>query len=97
MFEGLLSTFPKRLDIWNQLLDLELQQGDQDVIRVVFERVVKTKGLKPRGAKAWFKRWSEWEVENGDKKNQEKVKAKAEEWVTNATQKKGAVEDDDDE
>ena len=88
MFEGLLSTFPKRLDIWNQLLDLEIQQGDQDVIRGVFERVVKTKGLKPKGAKAWFKRWSEWEEKNGDKKAQEKVKAKAEEWVRAAAERK---------
>lgn len=81
MFEGLLSTFPKRLDIWNQLLDLEIQQGDKDIVRGVFERVVKTRGLKPKGAKAWFKKWSEWEEKNGDKKNQDKVKAKAEEWV----------------
>ncbi|KAF8849875.1 nucleic acid-binding protein [Acephala macrosclerotiorum] len=95
MFEGLLSTFPKRLDIWNQLLDLEMQQGDQDVIRSVFERVVKTKGLKPKGAKAWFKRWSEWEEKNGDKKSQEKVKAKAAEWVSNAAQQKGAAEGND--
>lgn len=81
MFEGLLSTFPKRLDIWNQLLDLEIQQGDKEIIRGLFERVVKTKGLKPKGAKAWFKRWAEWEEQNGDKKTQEKVKAKATEWV----------------
>ena len=85
MFEGLLSTFPKRLDIWNQLLDLEIQQCDKDVIRAVFERVVKVKGLKPKGAKAWFRRWSEWEEKNGDKKTQEKVKAKAEEWVRNVS------------
>ncbi|KUJ22204.1 nucleic acid-binding protein [Mollisia scopiformis] len=97
MFESLVSTFPKRLDIWNQLLDLEMQQGDQDVIRGVFERVVKTKGLKPKGAKAWFKRWAEWEEKNGDKKSQEKVKAKAEEWVLNAARKKGVAEDNDDD
>lgn len=93
MFEGLLSTFPKRLDIWNQLLDLEIQQGDKDVIRGVFERVTKVKGLKPKGAKAWFRRWSEWEAGNGDKKTQEKVKARAEEWVRLAAGKK----DGDDE
>ncbi|EHK96666.1 putative rRNA biogenesis protein rrp5 [Glarea lozoyensis 74030] len=81
MFEGLLSTFPKRLDIWNQLLDLEIQQGDKDIIRGVFERVTRTKGIKPKGAKAWFRRWSEWEEGNGDAKSQERVKAKAEEWV----------------
>jgi rRNA biogenesis protein RRP5 len=81
IFEGTLSTFPKRLDIWNQLLDLELQQGDKAIIRGVFERATKVKGLKPKGAKSWFKRWSEWEEQNGDKKSQEKVKARAEEWV----------------
>jgi rRNA biogenesis protein RRP5 len=89
MFEGLLSTFPKRLDIWNQLLDLEIQQGDKGVVRGVFERATKAKGLKPKGAKAWFRRWSEWEVANGDKKTQEKVKARAEEWVRLATGEKG--------
>ncbi|KAG9236582.1 putative rRNA biogenesis protein rrp5 [Amylocarpus encephaloides] len=93
MFEGLLSTFSKRLDIWNQLLDLEIQQGDEDIIRGVFERVTKTKGLKPKGAKAWFKRWSEWEEKNGDKKSQEKVKAKAEEWVRAASAKRAGGEE----
>ncbi|KAG0648782.1 U3 small nucleolar RNA-associated rrp5 [Hyphodiscus hymeniophilus] len=87
MFEGLLSTFPKRLDIWNQLLDLEIQQGGKDIIRGVFERVVKVKGLKPKGAKAWFRRWSEWEEKNGGAKEQEKVKAKAAEWVKTASSK----------
>ena len=89
IFEGTLSTFPKRLDIWNQLLDLELQQGDKDIIRGVFERATKVKGLKPKGAKSWFKKWSEWEEQNGDKKSQEKVKARAEEWVRAASASKG--------
>ena len=74
MFEGLLSTFPKRLDIWNQLLDLEIQ---------------------PKGAKAWFRRWSEWEENNGDKKTQEKVRAKAEEWVRAAAERKVKSGDDE--
>lgn len=87
IFEGLLSTFPKRLDIWNQLLDLEIKEGDEDIIRGVFERVTKIKGLKVKGAKAWFKRWSEWEEKNGDKKSLEKVRAKAEEWVKNVAKK----------
>jgi len=95
MFEGLLGTFPKRLDIWNQLLDLEIQQGDKDIIRGVFERVVKTKGVKPKGAKAWFRRWSEWEERNGDRKSQEKVRAKAEEWVRAASEKKQVADDEE--
>lgn len=88
IFAGLVATYPKRLDIWNQLLDLEINQGDKEIVRGLFERVVKVKGLKPKGAKAWFRRWSEWEAENGDDKSREKVKAKAEEWVRGAVQKK---------
>lgn len=81
MFEGILSTYPKRLDIWNQLLDLEIQQGDKGIIRELFDRLVKTKGIKEKGALAWFKRWGRWEEENGDTKSQDIVRARAEEWV----------------
>ncbi|KAL2075304.1 hypothetical protein VTL71DRAFT_247 [Oculimacula yallundae] len=89
MFEALLTTFPKRLDIWNQLLDLEIKQGEKDVVRGVFERMVKVnKSLKPKQAMAWFRRWSVWEEENGDKKSREKVLAKTQEWVSAAAAKK---------
>ncbi|RKF63734.1 rRNA biogenesis protein rrp5 [Golovinomyces cichoracearum] len=81
IIEGVLSTFPKRFDIWNQLLDLEIQQGDPEIIRGVFQRVIKSKFLKPRGAKKWFKKWSDWEEVNGDTKSRERVKAQAEDWV----------------
>lgn len=93
MFEGVLSTYPKRLDLWNQLLDLEIQQGDKSIIRALFERVIKTKGMKPKAAKAWFKRWSEWEEKNGDAKMQERVKAKAREWVLNVEKSKSAKDE----
>ncbi len=96
MFEALLTTFPKRLDIWNQLLDLEIQQGDKDVVRGVFERMVKTnKGLKPKQAMAWFRRWNEWEEKEGDKKSKEKVLAKTQEWVTAAAERKKKNVDDE--
>ncbi|EEA29009.1 rRNA biogenesis protein rrp5 [Talaromyces marneffei ATCC 18224] len=40
LFEGLLSSFPKRTDLWNILLDLEMKQGDADQVRSVFQRVL---------------------------------------------------------
>lgn len=95
IFEGLLATFPKRLDLWNQLLDLEVQQGDKEIVRGVFERVTKVKGLKAKGAKAWFRRWQEWEEKNGAVKDQEKVRAKAEEWVNAAAEKKASKGEDE--
>lgn len=93
MFEGILATYPKRLDIWNQLLDLEVSRGggDKIIVRGVFERVVKIKGLKERGALNWFKRWARWEEENGDAKGKERVKALAEEWVGAEKERRAAA------
>ncbi|EED12897.1 rRNA biogenesis protein RRP5, putative [Talaromyces stipitatus ATCC 10500] len=51
LFEGLLSSFPKRTDLWNILLDLEIKQGDADQVRSVFQRVLGISTvLKKKGA-----------------------------------------------
>lgn len=90
VFEGLLATYPKRFDLWNQLLDLETAAADKDacVVRDVFERGTKVKGLKPRQAKAWFQRWAKWEEANGDAKSREKVTVRAQEWASSAEARK---------
>ncbi|KAI0402938.1 hypothetical protein F4802DRAFT_332506 [Xylaria palmicola] len=97
MFEGLIATFPKRFDLWSQLLDHEDgPNADKAVIRDVFDRATKVKGLKARPAKKWFKRWADWEEKNGDAKSQERVRAKAAEWVRlKAEAKKEGQEDDE--
>ncbi|KAI1167900.1 hypothetical protein F5B18DRAFT_336788 [Nemania serpens] len=99
MFEGLIATFPKRFDLWSQLLDHEDgPDADKTVVRDVFDRATKVKGLKARPAKKWFKRWADWEEKNGDAKNQEKVRAKAAEWVrlkAESKKEEGGEEDDD--
>jgi rRNA biogenesis protein RRP5 len=57
------------------------------------------KGLKPRQAKAWFRRWAKWEEERGDGKSRERVLAKAQEWARVAGKgvAKGGVEEGEDE
>ncbi|KAH9906139.1 nucleic acid-binding protein [Xylariomycetidae sp. FL2044] len=96
MYEGLLAMFPKRFDLWNQLLDHEDVDGaDKTVVRDVFERATKVKGLKARAAKKWFKRWADWEEKNGDAKSREKVSAKAAEWVRLKAESKAAKKEDD--
>lgn len=40
IFEGLLSSFPKRVDLWNVLLDLEIKNGDNEQVRRLFHRVL---------------------------------------------------------
>ncbi|MCJ1281625.1 rRNA biogenesis protein rrp5 [Xylographa opegraphella] len=80
IFEGLLITFPKRLDLWNVMLDLEVKAGDKDQVRRLFGRVTSSK-LKPKKAKYFFKRWLEFEEKEGDAQSCEKVKARAAEYV----------------
>lgn len=82
VFETLLARWPKRLDLWNVLLDLEIKQGNQEVVRRLFERVTGSgPSLKSRKAKFFFKKWLEYEEKQGDKKSQERVKALAADYV----------------
>src|SRR6186713_3181914 len=39
IFESLISTFPKRLDLWNVLLDFEININEKDQVRRLFEKV----------------------------------------------------------
>lgn len=80
IFEGLITTFPKRLDLWNVLLDLEIKSGSQEQVRHLFDRVTSGK-IKSQKAKFFFKKWLDYEDKNGDGKSQGKVKAKAAEFV----------------
>lgn len=77
VFEGLLSSFPKRVDLWNVLLDLEIKNGDAEQVRRLFERVLgvrdakkgaataapmdASKKLRPKQAKFFFKKWLSFE------------------------------------
>lgn len=84
MFEGLLAAWPKKGDLWSQLLDLEIgiagASADATAVRDVFERRTRVKGLKPQQAEKWFRRWAAWE-ETLDPKGKEKVMAKAQDWA----------------
>jgi rRNA biogenesis protein RRP5 len=101
IFENLLSTWPKRFDLWSQLVDLEVglsgSNSDQVAARDVFERGSKVKGLKPRKAEKWFRRWADWE-QKFDPKGKERVLAKAKEWTVAAkARKEAAAADENDE
>ncbi|KAJ9212611.1 hypothetical protein DTO166G4_5830 [Paecilomyces variotii] len=88
VFEGLLSSFPKRADIWNVLLDLEIKAGDQEQVRRLFERVLGTrstkkgaaaapaegsKKLKPKQARFFFKKWLAFEEKLAEERGNEKM------------------------
>ncbi|GAD91719.1 rRNA biogenesis protein RRP5, putative [Paecilomyces variotii No. 5] len=89
VFEGLLSSFPRRVDIWNVLLDLEIKAGDQEQVRRLFERVLGTrstkkgaitatpgegsKKLKPKQARFFFKKWLTFEEKLAEESGNEKM------------------------
>ncbi|KAL3467864.1 hypothetical protein BJX64DRAFT_124204 [Aspergillus heterothallicus] len=94
VFEGLLSSFPKRVDIWNILMDLEIKNGDAEQVRRLFERVLgirdakkggmaleSGKKLRPKQARFFFKKWLDFEEKEGNEKMVEEIKAKAAEYV----------------
>ena len=43
LMEGLLKTMPKRLDLWNTLIDLERKQGNTEGVRTLFDRMLANK------------------------------------------------------
>lgn len=89
VFEGLLSSFPKRADLWNVLLDLEIKVGDQEQVRRLFERVLGIrsskkgaaattpaeggKKLKPKQARFFFKKWLSFEEKLAEESGNEKM------------------------
>ncbi len=91
IFETLLAQWPKRLDLWNVLLDLETKKGNVEVVRRLYERITgPSMSLKPKKARPFFKRWLDYEEKVGDVRTQERVKALAAEYVSRQGAKGGA-------
>ncbi|KAF7512166.1 hypothetical protein GJ744_002328 [Endocarpon pusillum] len=96
IFEGLLDSFPKRVDLWNVLLDLEMSYGGDEQkgqVRRLFERIfdgataAKKARIKNKQAKFFFKRWLDFEEKEGDERSVEGVKKRAEIWVRSQGQR----------
>ncbi|PWY72232.1 nucleic acid-binding protein [Aspergillus sclerotioniger CBS 115572] len=100
VFEGLLSSFPKKVDLWNILLDLEIKNGDAEQVRRLFERVLgitkkggaveASKKVRPKQARFFFKKWLSFEEklasEGSNDKMVEDIKAKAADYVKSLQQ-----------
>ncbi|KAH9674101.1 rRNA biogenesis protein RRP5 [Citrus sinensis] len=80
MFEGILSEYPKRTDLWSIYLDQEIRLGDVDLIRGLFERAISL-SLPPKKMKFLFKKYLEYEKSLGEEERIEYVKQKAMEYV----------------
>ncbi|ANB11216.1 Rrp5p [Sugiyamaella lignohabitans] len=85
LFEGLISSYPRRIDLWIVYLDYEIKNGDKETVEKLFERVIGVK-LTMKQAKFFFKKWLGFEDKLGDSKKVDYVKAKASEYVSSRTE-----------
>ncbi|KAK7606945.1 hypothetical protein BKA81DRAFT_367534 [Phyllosticta paracitricarpa] len=101
VFEGLLSTYPKRWDLWDMFVDLEKSlikqakgQGAKENVSKLYERMAGMK-MKAKRARFVFRKWAEWEEKEGGKKSQERVRALAEEYAEKLRKAKEGGDEDE--
>ena len=90
VFEGLVSTWPRRWDLWDLWVAAEIRllresgdgkrKGSKEAVRALFERMTRP-SLKPKRARFVFRQWAEWEESVGETAQKERVVALAREWV----------------
>ncbi|KAJ2815108.1 rRNA biogenesis protein rrp5, partial [Coemansia erecta] len=93
VFEGVLGTYPKRVDLWSVYLDMEISSVTRQGLdaadpsgrcweptRKLFERVVSMKNSSKK-MKFFFKKWLKFEKDHGTEATVEHVKQKAREYV----------------
>ncbi|CAM9425382.1 unnamed protein product, partial [Ectocarpus sp. 8 AP-2014] len=80
VFEGLMASYPKRLDLWNVYLDKEVKAGDLRAARNLLERLTGM-DFNAKRMKGVFKKYLQFEMEHGDEAGVNAVKAKATEYV----------------
>lgn len=73
IFEGIMSSYPKRVDLWSVYLDMEIKCGKLDIIRRLFERVIRMK-FSSKKMKFFFKKYLEFEKKFGNDDTVEHVK-----------------------
>lgn len=88
MFEGIVSSYKKRLDLWSIYIDLELSLLTQESecasashLRSVFERVTSLPSLSSKKMQFLMKRWLSFEQKYGTAAQQQHVKDKTMEYL----------------
>uniref|UniRef100_A0A667XVP7 Protein RRP5 homolog n=1 Tax=Myripristis murdjan TaxID=586833 RepID=A0A667XVP7_9TELE len=80
MFDKVLTSYPKRTDLWSVFIDLMVKHGSQKEIRALFDRVIHL-SVAAKKIKFFFKRYLEYEKRHGTPESIQAVKDKALEFV----------------
>ncbi|CAB1344590.1 unnamed protein product, partial [Coregonus sp. 'balchen'] len=76
MLDKILTSYPKRTDLWSVFIDLMVKHGSQKEVRAVFDRVIHL-SVAVKRIKFFFKRYLEYEKKNGTPESIQAVKEKA--------------------
>lgn len=80
MFDKVLTSYPKRTDLWSVFIDLMVKHGSQKEVRALFNRVIHL-SVSAKKIKFFFKRYLEYEKKHGSAQSVQAVKEKALEFV----------------
>ncbi|XP_077380962.1 protein RRP5 homolog isoform X2 [Festucalex cinctus] len=80
MFDKILTSYPKRTDLWSVFIDLMVKHGSQKEVRAIFDRVIHL-SVSVKKIKFFFKRYLEYEKKHGTPQSIQSVKEKAVEFV----------------
>ncbi|CAO1632421.1 unnamed protein product [Jaminaea pallidilutea] len=86
IFEGLVDSYPKRLDLWWQYIDQEASIGNVPGARSLFDRVLNLRQSTKKG-KSVLKKWLDFEKSKGDAKGEQVVLQRARKFVEEMGQK----------
>ncbi|ORZ06034.1 hypothetical protein BCR42DRAFT_427544 [Absidia repens] len=73
IMEGVMNNSPKRMDLWNIYLDMEIKAGEHDMVQRLFERVTSMK-FSSKKMKFLFKKWLQYAKDHGSADDAERVK-----------------------
>ena len=98
MFEGIVSNYSKRMDIWAIYMDMEAKhgQGNQTQARHLFERCLANEHIqkKPKKMKLVFQKYMEYETQHGNKSNLQDLRKRVEEYLAKAFDQASSNEDE---
>merc|ERR1712098_736986 len=76
MYEKLVTTHPKRIDLWSSYADQLTRIGDVAAARALYQRIA-TLGLQAKKMKTLFGKWLEFEKVHGTEEQQSEVRRSA--------------------
>ncbi|KAL0277492.1 UNVERIFIED_CONTAM: hypothetical protein PYX00_004749 [Menopon gallinae] len=80
LYETILTSFPKRVDVWSCYVDMLVKSNLTDLARQVLERAT-SQSLPPKKMKTLFKKFLAFEEKHGTPENVEKVRQAAVDYV----------------